>query len=254
MRPAKTTRSEVVVLKAIDYGETDKILTLYTPGLGKARAIAKGVRRATSRMSGHLDLFAHATVLFVHGRNMEIVTQGRALHTFARLREDLSAVARACLVAELTDRFTEDGDANPELFRSLVAVLARLDAGVAPELAMCLFQLHLLTLSGYQPQLRRCVTCNAEIEPGANAFDPALGGVLCPSCAPAHNTARPIGVPALKLLRNLQIRGEALLDMAVPPDALAEAENAIALYVQYLLERRPSSASFLDMLRRVESA
>src|SRR2546421_9740831 len=79
MRPAKTSRAEAVVLKAIDYGEADKILTLYTPSLGKVRAIAKGVRRVTSRMGGHLDLFAHATVLLVHGRNMEIVTEGRGL-------------------------------------------------------------------------------------------------------------------------------------------------------------------------------
>lgn len=251
MHPAKTTRADVVVLKAMDYGETDKILTLYTPALGKVRAIAKGVRRTTSRMGGHLDLFAHATVLLVHGRNMEIVTQGRALHTFPHLRDDLGRLARACYVAELLDRFTEDHNPNPELFRVLVRVLERIDEDAAPELALRLFELQLLALSGYRPQLHRCVACDTTIEPGANAFEPALGGVLCPTCAPAQGTARPISIPALKLLRNVQLRGENMLSVAVPVAARDEAESVLSLYIQYLLERRPNSSGFLDVVRRL---
>lgn len=254
MRPTKTSRSEAVVLKAMDYGETDKILTLYTPGLGKVRAIAKGVRRTTSHMGGHLDLFAHATVLLVHGRNMEIVTQGQGLHAFAGLRDDLDRLARACYAAELTDRFTEDGAPNPELFRALVRALDRIDTHDAPERALYLFELQLLALSGYRPQLHRCVTCDATIEPGANAFDPALGGVLCPQCAPRAASARPVSTAALKLLRNLQTRGEAMLAIAVDPTVMAEVEGLLGLYVHYLLERQPSSAAFVDTLRRVGSA
>ena len=254
MRPAKTSRAEAVVLKAIDYGEADKILTLYTPSLGKVRAIAKGVRRVTSRMGGHLDLFAHATVLLIHGRNMEIVTEGRGVHTFARLRDDLARLAMACYVAELTDRFTEDGNPNHELFRTLVRVLERIDAGEAPERALRLYELQLLALSGYRPQLHRCVACDATIEPGANAFEPALGGVLCPACAPSQPAARSISTPALKLLRNLQTRGAGMLAVDVPPPVRDEAESMLSLYIHYLLERRPSSAAFLETLRRAETA
>jgi DNA repair protein RecO (recombination protein O) len=254
MRPPKTSRAEAVVLKAIAYGEADKILTLYTPGLGKVRAIAKGVRRVTSRMSGHLDLCAHASVLLVHGRNMEILTEGRGLHAFAHLREDLARLAVACYAAELTDRFTEDANPSPELFRALVRLLERVDAGETPERALRLYELQLLALSGYRPQLHHCVACDATIEPGANAFDPALGGVLCPACAPAQPGARPISTPALKLLRNLQTRGEAMLGVAVARPVLDEAEGMLALYIHYLLERRPSSAAFLDTLRRAETA
>jgi len=253
MRPAKTTRAEAVVLKGFDYGEKDKILTLYTPDQGKVRAIAKGVRRVTSRMGGHVDLFSHASLLLVHGRNMEIVTQGQARHTFPHLRENLAALTKACYVAELVDRFTEDGQSNRELFRVLVRALEHINAGRS-DLTLRLFELQLLALSGYQPQLRSCLSCDAPIEPGANAFDPALGGVLCPACAPAHSSARPISTDALKLLRNLQTRGEGFLAIDAPETALAEAETALGLYIQYLLERRPNAATFLDMLRRVESA
>ena len=238
----------------MNYGETDKILTLYTPLLGKVHAVAKGVRRVTSRMGGHLDLFSHASVLLVHGRNMEIVTQGQGIHAFPHVRDDLAALGRACYVAELTDRFTEDANPNPELFKVLVQALVRVNGEEAPALAMCLFQLQLLALSGYRPQLHHCVACDAPIAPGANVFDAALGGILCPNCALAQRGALPITDTALKLLRNLQMRGEAMLTVAVPPAALKEAEIVLALYVQHLLERRPRSAAFLDTLHRVETA
>lgn len=254
MRQAKTSRAEVVVLKAIDYGEADRILTLYTLEAGKVRGIAKGVRRATSHMGGHLDLFAHATVLLVHGRNMEIVTQGQALHTFGHLRDDLARLAKACYAVELADRFTEEHNPGPALFHALVRVLERIDTGRAPERSLHLFELQLLALTGYRPQLYRCVTCDAAITPGANAFDPGLGGVLCPTCAPAQGTARPISTPALKLLRNLQSRGEAMLSVSVGPDVAGEAEQTLTAYIQYLLERRPKSAAFLDTMRHIETA
>lgn len=254
MRPAKTSRTEAVVLKAMNYSETDKILTLYTPLLGKVHAVAKGVRRVTSRMGGHLDLFSHASVLMVHGRNMEIVTQGQGIHVFPRLRDDLNALGHACYAAELVDRFTEDASPNPELFKALVQVLVRINAEQTPELTLCLFQLQLLALSGYRPQLHHCVACDAPITPGANAFDAGLGGILCPNCAPAQRGALPISDTALKLLRNLQMRGEAMLAVAVPRVALKEAEIVLSLYIQHLLERRPRSAAFLDTLHRVETA
>src|SRR5579875_257206 len=129
MRPAKTTRVEAAAPKGFDYGEKDRILTLYTSDLGKVRAIAKGVRRVTSRMVGHLDVLAHASVLLVHGRNMDIVTQGQTRHAFPHLRDDLAALAKACYVAELVDRFTEDGQPNRELFRVLVRALDHINAG-----------------------------------------------------------------------------------------------------------------------------
>lgn len=252
-RPAKTSRTEVVVLKGMDYGERDKILTLYTPYMGKLHAIAKGVRRVTSRMGGHVDVLSHATVLLIHGRTLDIVTQGQGLQVFAHLREDLPAFARACYAAELVDRFTPDANPNPEIFRALVRVLEHIDKGNAPELAVLLFQLQLLALSGYRPQLHRCVSCDAAIAPGDNYFDAALGGVVCPACAPAQTAAHPISTPTLKLLRNLQTRGERMFAVDVPPEIRAGAENALSLYVQYLLERRPHAAAFLDALRHEDA-
>jgi len=254
MRQARTSRAEVVVLKGIDYGETDKILTLYTLHGGKVRAVAKGVRRVTSKMGGHLDLLAHATVLLVHGRNLEIVTQGRGLHSFPHLREDLGRMAKAFYAVELVDRFTEDQQPNPDLFRVLVRTLERIDEAAEPDKALLLFTLQLLALSGYRPQFHQCVLCNTAIQPGNNYVAAALGGVLCPSCGPTQAIARPISTPALKLLRNFQTRGESMLDVPVGQQIIDEVDSALSAYVQFLLERRPKSAAFLDTVRRMDGA
>ena len=254
MRTVKTSRVEAVVLKAIDYGETDKILTLFTPNLGKVRAVAKGVRRATSHMGGHLDLFAHSTVLLVHGRNMEIATQAQGRHVFAGLRGDLVRLAQACYAVELTDRLTADHNPSPELFRALVTALHRIEAGDAADTSLLLYQLQLLALAGYRPQFHRCVTCDTVIQPGANLFDAPLGGVLCATCGRSQPLALPITSDALKVLRNLQTRSEVMLAVTVPASVLQEVESTLARYTSYLLERRPRSAAFLDTLRRVDSA
>ncbi len=82
-------RTEAVVLDRKDFGEADRLLTLYTPGTGKLRAIAKGARRTTSRLSGHIELFTHTELLLAAGRNLDIITQSQLIHSHERLREDL---------------------------------------------------------------------------------------------------------------------------------------------------------------------
>src|SRR5437588_93894 len=101
-------RTEAIVLRGYDYGEADRILTLYTPNSGKLRAIAKGVRRTKSRMAGHLDLFTRSNMLVARGRQLDIVTQAETIESFRSMRDDLSRVSLAHYVAELVDSFTAE--------------------------------------------------------------------------------------------------------------------------------------------------
>src|SRR5579864_2914277 len=89
MRESRVYRTEAIVLKGYDYGEADRILTLLTPHLGKLSAIAKGVRRTKSRMSGHVDLFTRSSLLIARGRQLDIITQADTLENFRPVRSDL---------------------------------------------------------------------------------------------------------------------------------------------------------------------
>jgi hypothetical protein len=88
-------------LRRQDFGEADRVVTLYSPRLGKFRAIAKGVRRPKSRLGGNVELFTHVNVLVAQGRNLDVITQAEAVRTYRHLRDDLWKAAYACYAAEL---------------------------------------------------------------------------------------------------------------------------------------------------------
>ena len=200
--------TEAIPLKRMDFGEADRIITLCTPGLGKVRVIARGVRRSTSRMAGHLELFSHAHLVLARGRELDVVTQASTLEAFRALREDLVKSSQAYHLAELVDSFLQDRDENRGVFVLLRAALEALaDSPLDPELIARHFEVQLLTAVGFQPQLSTCLSCGAPIQPEANAYSVPLGGVLCPGCAVHEPTARPIDTDTLKLLRFLQRSG-----------------------------------------------
>src|SRR5437764_13336849 len=120
-------RTEALVLRRHDFGEADRVLTLYSPWRGKFRAIAKGVRRPKSRLGGHVELFTHVNVLAAQGRNLDIVTQAETVRPFGRIRDDLWKISYACYVAELVDRFTEEHLENQPVFDLLLHAFTYLD-------------------------------------------------------------------------------------------------------------------------------
>lgn len=243
-------RTEGIVLKGYDYGEADRILTLYTPQLGKLRAIAKGVRRIKSRKGGHLDLFTRTNLLVARGRQLDIITQAETIESFAAMRTDLVRLSYAHYVAELVDAFTVEQMANYPAYATTVAALRRIAASDDAALSVRSFEMQLLALMGYRPQLFRCLSCDATIEPAANRFSPKMGGVLCPACAGDDQAARPISVQALKLLRNLQTNESAILQLSgLPADVGQEVESRLQEYIAYRLEKDPRSVRFLDQLR-----
>ncbi len=129
MRLARVYQTEAIVLKRIKLGEADKILTLYSPTIGKFRAVAKGVRRPKSRLGGHVELLTRTSLLVAHGQNLDIVTQAQLVEPYLGLRDHLPAAGLAMYLAELVDQFTEERLANAPLYVLLAEALRRL-AGV----------------------------------------------------------------------------------------------------------------------------
>lgn len=250
MPAPRAYRAEAVVLKAFDYGEADRILTLFSAGQGKLRAMAKGVRRTKSRMSGHLDLFTRSTLLVATGRQLDIITQADTLESFRPVREDLERLSHAHYIAELVDGFSAERLANYPLYALTVATMRRLGGDLDPELVVRSFELQLLGFTGYRPQLYRCLRCDESIQPRLNYFSSQLGGVLCSLCADADGAAPPISVPALKTLRNLQTQEEKMLRLPLLAAAVRrEVERHLQEYVIWRLETRPKSLGFIDRLR-----
>lgn len=131
MRRPRVYTTEALILKRMDYGEADRILTLFTPQQGKMRAIAKGARRTTSRLAGSVELFTRSQLQLAAGRDLEIVTQGESKERFPHLRADLWHATTAYYLAELIDKFTEEEGDHASLYTLLVETLRRLDEDAA---------------------------------------------------------------------------------------------------------------------------
>jgi len=245
-------RTEAIILGRRDFGEADRILTLYTRERGKVAAIAKGVRRVTSRNSGHVELFTHANVLLAEGRNLHVVTQAVTIRPYGGLREDLVRTTYAYHIAETTDRFVREGVSSPETFCLLRDSLSAMCEADDPSLAARYFELRLLDQLGYRPQLYECPSCGTDLEPEGNRFSPEAGGVVCPACLKSFSDAEPLPANAFRVLRFLQSREWAVArQLSMTPATRSVLERLMNAYVRHLLERDLKSVEFMDRLRRL---
>jgi DNA repair protein RecO (recombination protein O) len=244
-------RTEAIVLKRTDFGEADKLLTVYTPNLGKLRVVGKGIRRLTSRKAGHVELFMQTELFLAKGRNLDIVTQAQTINPHLALREDLVRLSYACYTAELVDRFAEEGVDNLPIYELLLDALDRFCFEPDLALVMRYVELRLLGYFGYRPQLFQCVECRTVLLPETQYFDADAGGVLCPMCGQGQRSATSISLPVLKVLRFLQTREwELCRGLRISPPTYVELEQTLYRYIVHLLERNLKSIEFLDLLRQ----
>lgn len=144
----RTYKTEGIILKRSNLGETDKLLTIFSKHYGKIRAIAKGVRKITSRKAGHLELFNHVLLFLNKGRNLDILTEAQVLNSFRSWRKNLKKVVIAYYFCELVDKLTPDEQANKEVFELLKIYLDKISTASLPELARS-FEEELLDCLGF---------------------------------------------------------------------------------------------------------
>ena len=247
----RSFRVEAVVLRHSDYGEADRLLTLYTRQLGKTRVIAKGARKIASRKAGHIEPFTHVKLQLSRGRDMFVLTQADTVDAYLPLREDLVLTSQASYVLELLDRFTyEDETENSGLFRLLTDTLSRLASKIDPWLVIRYYEMRLLDFLGFRPQLVECVNCRCEIMAEDQFFSFGAGGVICPRCGRGLHNLSPISVDALKYLRHFQRSSYTQASRARPSlEVQKEAESLMQGYFTFLLERQLNTPGFLKQIK-----
>ena len=251
MTKPRNYQTEAVIIKKTKLGEADRILTLYTPHLGKIQGVAKGVRRPRSKLSGHLELLTHSLVSLARGRNLDTITGSQTINSFLPIKSDLELTSYALYVTELVNQFTADHIENYPLFDLLLNTLGQLCQGGNNELVLRYFELHLLSQVGYRPQLQHCVLCRSPLEPVTNSFCPGAGGMLCPGCGRDQPFSHPLSVNGLKVLRLLQDGDYNTIGrLKMNRELSDELEGITRNYIEYLLEREIKSAAWLDTLRQ----
>ncbi|HOM67428.1 MAG: DNA repair protein RecO [Chloroflexi bacterium ADurb.Bin120] len=249
-RESRTYQTRAIVLRHYEFGEADRILRLFTLEKGKISAIAKGVRRISSRKAGHLEPFSQVHLFLASGRDLDIITQAESLKSMSGLRADLHRMSLASYVVELLDRFTYEEGPNPALFRLLSQTLERLEAQENLETAVRYYELRLLELLGYRPQLFNCIDCSAEIRAQDQFFSPLGGGVVCPTCGRSRTEAWPIETDVLRYLRHLQRSDWQSIAQVVIPGEINQAMSTLTeAYFSYLLESHLNTPEFIRKIQ-----
>ncbi|MCY4020187.1 MAG: DNA repair protein RecO [Chloroflexi bacterium] len=252
-------RTQAIILSRRDFGESDRLLTLFTPGRGKIRAIAKGARKPKAKLSGHVELFARSDLMIHRGRNLDIITQAELIDPYLGLREDLRRGAYANYVAELLDRFTADEDiSQSDLFDLLHRTLERVADTADPRLAARYYELRLLDLVGFRPELTACVLTRAELLPEAQFFSNEEGGVVSRAAAAQTGAAlASLEVETLKILRHLQRSAgdyDRVASLRLSPEQHAGVERILLGYIAHLLESKLQSVDFIRRVRETAPA
>lgn len=244
----KIYKTEAIVLKHLALGEADYLLTLYSPYMGKLRAVAKGARRVKSRLGGHIDPLMRASFLINKGQNLDTISQAEVLNGHRTVREDLEKLAKALYVAELVDAITPDEHPNYETYRLLSEMLSSLSED-SSQLLLQFFQLHLLDHAGFMPELYQCVECRSAISPEMHRFTPDGGGILCRSCHPSNLIVLPLSLNCLKVLRFLQREEYAKVErIHLKTTTVAELSRLLETLLAFVLGREVKAARFLSQV------
>lgn len=240
-----------VLLRTVDYGESDRVVTLLTAERGKVSAFARAARASRRRFGGALEPFALVRAEARERRGADLLTlESVAVERgFGAIRGDLARIACAGYACDLARELVRDAQPHRELLTLLVEYLARLDAGPARPTTLRAFELLALGAAGLMPRLAACAGCGGALGgEGRLAFDPALGGALCAGCSSRASPAAPRLAPAtVAALARLQDGGLARAEAEpLPPAAATEARLALSAFVEHHLGGRLPSRRFLD--------
>jgi DNA repair protein RecO (recombination protein O) len=237
-------RDSAVVLRTGKLGEADRIVTLLTRRTGRVRAVAKGVRRTSSKFGGRLEPFSHVDLQLAVGRSLDVVTQAVSLDAFGPvLAADYPRYTAATAIAETAERLTaEEREPSLRLYLLLVSALRALaETGRDPSLVLDAFLLRATALAGWATALRECARCG---QPGPHAaFSVASGGSLCPDCR-AVGAARP--APATLELMAALAEGDWSVAERADASCRREGSGLVAALVQFHLERQLRSLPHVD--------
>jgi DNA repair protein RecO (recombination protein O) len=234
-------RDRGVVLRTLKLGEADRIVAVLTQGHGKVRAVAKGVRKTTSKFGARLEPTTHVALQCYRGRELDVVTQVETIETFRRVREHYDMLTHASTMLEAVDQVAPEREPHPALYRMLVRALGTLDRAPSPVVAPA-FLWKVLSLEGFHPMLDACARCGVDEQPLV-AFDLDEGGTSCAPCA--RGGGRPVSPDALDLLRRILGGGLAAALAEPPGPAVADVERLAVSAMEHHLERRLRSAALL---------
>ncbi|OLS41653.1 DNA repair protein RecO [Bacillus sp. MRMR6] len=224
-------KCEGIVIRSTDYGETNKIVTLYTREWGKIGVMARGAKKPNSRLSSITQLFTHGFFLVQRGTGLGSVQQGETITSLRSIGEDIFLTAYASYIVELTDKCTEEKKPNPSHFELLFQTLNYLNEGYDPDVMMNIYEMKMLNLMGLYPVLNQCSVCGST--DGHFSFSIREGGFICHRCLskdPYHFKLSPAAVKLLRVFYYFDL--SRLGNVSIKDETKAELKKIITAYYE----------------------
>ena len=250
-----THNTEALVLRFVDYGESDRIVHLLTPDRGRVAAIAKGARRSQKRFPGTLDIFNHLKIQLNRrsSSGMQRLEGAKLLNLFPPVRRDLGCFGLACYLIEMLDRAAPEGGGardHERLFDFALDALSSLVAGRVDRSLRVLYELRALACLGFKPELDSCVRCGV---PECGQLSPYFlvseGGTLCAPCRRPQDAATALCRGTVRMLsRSLTMPIGSLSRLSMGGKMLEEADRAIRNFQRFYLGLELRSQQFVDRL------
>ena len=245
-------RTNAIVIRSTNYGESDKIVTFFTKDFGKVRGIAKGARRSRKRFQNALGLFSHLRLIFFDREGMGLVRAEGCdiLFTFPKIREDLRKIFYGNYYLELVNEMAGERETNQEAFDLLLSFLLNLEAGEAQEEQLRMFEIRMLSLYGYRPNMKRCDLCKEDWEDLKETptlfFSPEKGGLVCEGCSKILNNLIPLSLGTARLIERIsQMELGKIYRFRFTPQALSESREVLPKFITYQLGKELRSLKAL---------
>lgn len=232
-----------IILRRKNFGEADRLLTIFTSDRGKIRVLAKGTRKTLSKLAGNLELFCLTKLNIAEGRNLDIVTGAVIDKCFLGIRDNLENSNTVHYLAETVDQMTDENEKHPEIFNLLDQALEHINTYPEP-LLLSYFELHLLREVGFEPELYECLDCKEKLKPENNIFNFEKGGLVCSSCAQTINDK--ISADAIKIIR-LLANHEINIIKKIKADkkVINEVKKVLANYIRHIHQKDFKSRRFI---------
>jgi len=248
-----------ILLRRLDYGDFDVIITFFTLKRGKQSLIAKSAKKSARRFAGVLELFSELQILAGSGRGkgLPVLQEAVLKQPFSAIRSDYKKTAYASYWSELINNWIEENFKQVALYYLFEHVLHELDAGnTAPPVLNILFQMRFLALSGHRPNFSHCILCRRELENIKNdhfAVNLQRGGIICGKCSRGAASRMSLAKGTIKQLlwvESGKLAKAARIKFTQP--VLEESTNFLEEFVCYHLGKQPRSLKFLRQIRNDE--
>ena len=242
--------TKAVVIKHIPLGEADRLVTFFSEKFGKVRAIARGVRRYKSKMSGHLDTLNLVVISVGKGKGIDVITDVDTLDDYSKIKGNLKNISLATYLSELVESVSMEESPNEELFDVFVSTLNKLPDLDKYAEVLRYFEIKLLEFSGFAPELNNCLECFEPLPPADHYFSVDSGGLICFTCGRlSENSKFSIKKNTIKVFRYFQKSSEEdSLSLIIPQTNVDELGYILNQYIKHVVGKDIKSTKFLDLI------